>query len=187
MKLIWKFNLVLLGIFVLGFLIAGYISYRALQANAREEILQNARLMMEAALSSRNYTTTQVKPLLETQMKYKFLPQTVPAYAATEQFNELRKKHPDYTYKEATLNPTNPRNRAPTGRRTSSTSSGTRRRPPRSSANATRRRAGRSTCRGRSRSRARRASTATAPSMPRPRRCSICTATRTASAGRWRR
>ncbi len=50
MKLIWKFNLVLLGIFVLGFLIAGFISYRALQANAREEILQNARLMMESAL-----------------------------------------------------------------------------------------------------------------------------------------
>jgi HAMP domain-containing protein len=53
-----------------------------------------------------------VKPLLDTQMKYQFLPQTVPAYAATEQFNELRKKHPDYAYKEATLNPTNPRNRA---------------------------------------------------------------------------
>ncbi len=112
MKLIWKFNLVLLGIFVLGFLIAGYISYRALQANAREEILQNARLMMESALSSRDYTTTQVKPLLETQMKYKFLPQTIPAYAATEQFNGLRKKHPDYSYKEATLNPSNLRDRA---------------------------------------------------------------------------
>ena len=112
MKLIWKFNLVLLGIFVLGFLIAGYLSYRALQTNAREEILQNARLMMEAALSSRTYTVNQVKPLLETHMKYEFLPQTVPAYAATEQFNELRKKHPDYSYKEATLNPTNPRNRA---------------------------------------------------------------------------
>jgi len=111
-KLIWKFNLVLLGIFLLGFLIAGYISYRALQANAREEILQNARLMMESALSSRNYTITQIKPLLDTQMRYHFLPQTVPAYAATEQFNDLRKKHPDYTYKEATLNPTNPRNRA---------------------------------------------------------------------------
>ena len=112
MKLIWKFNLVLLGIFVLGFLVAGYVSHQALQANAREEILQNARLMMEAALSTRNYTTTQVKPLLETQIKYQFLPQTVPAYAATEQFKELRKKHPDYVYKEATLNPTNPRNRA---------------------------------------------------------------------------
>lgn len=112
MKLIWKFNLVLLGIFVLGFLIAGYISYRALQQNAREEILQNARLMMESALSARTYTTSQVKPLLDNQMKYVFLPQSVPAYAATEQFSELRKKHPDYSYKEATLNPSNPRNRA---------------------------------------------------------------------------
>ena len=95
MKLIWKFNLVLLGIFLLGFAIAGYVSYRALQANAREEIVQNARLMMEAALASRTYTSTQVKPLLETQLKYTFLPQTVPAYAATEVFNEMRKTHPD--------------------------------------------------------------------------------------------
>ena len=45
-------------------------------------------------------------------MKYVFLPQTVPAYAATEQFNDVRKTHPDYAYKEATLNPTNPRDRA---------------------------------------------------------------------------
>ena len=112
MKLIWKFNLVLLGIFVLGFAIAGYVSYGVLQANAREEIVQNARLMMEAALASRTYTSTQVKPLLETQLKYEFLPQTVPAYAATEVFNEMRKRHPDYGYKEATLNPTNPRDRA---------------------------------------------------------------------------
>jgi HAMP domain-containing protein len=112
MKLIWKFNLVLLGIFLLGFAIAGYVSYRALQANAREEIVQNARLMMEAALASRTYTSTQVKPLLETQLKYAFLPQTEPANAATEVFNEMRKTHPDYGYKEATLNPTNPRDRA---------------------------------------------------------------------------
>jgi protein-histidine pros-kinase len=111
-KLVWKFNLVLLAIFLLGFVIAGYVSHRVLQQNARDEILQNARLMMESALSARTYTNTQVKPLLETQLKYTFLPQTVPAYAATEQFNDLRKKHPDYGYKEATLNPTNPRDRA---------------------------------------------------------------------------
>ncbi|HZQ61834.1 MAG TPA: DUF3365 domain-containing protein [Casimicrobiaceae bacterium] len=112
MKLIWKFNLVLLSIFALGFVIAGYVSYDALRRNAREETVQNARLMMEAALASRNYTTTQVKPLLEVQMRYNFLPQSVPAYAATEMFNDVRKNHPEFTYKEATLNPSNPRNRA---------------------------------------------------------------------------
>ncbi len=112
MKLFWKFNLVLLGVFMLGLAVAGYVAHGALEANAREEVVQNARLMMEAALASRNYTTTQVKPLLDVQMHYTFLPQSVPAYAATEQFNDLRKNHPDFTYKEATLNPSNPRNRA---------------------------------------------------------------------------
>ena len=112
MRLMWKFNLVLLAVFVVGFIATGLISYSVLQANAREEILDNARVMMESALSSRSYTNNQVKPLLETQLKYSFLPQSVPAYAATEQFNDLRKKYPDYSYKEATLNPTNPRDRA---------------------------------------------------------------------------
>jgi HAMP domain-containing protein len=41
-----------------------------------------------------------------------FRPQTVPAYAATEIFGYLAKRHPEFTYKEAALNPTNPRNRA---------------------------------------------------------------------------
>jgi protein-histidine pros-kinase len=111
-KLIWKFNAVLLAIFLVGFVLCGVVSYTVLQSNAREEILDNARVMMESALSSRSYTNTQIKPLLETQLKYTFLPQSVPAYAATEQFNDLRKKYPDYSYKEATLNPTNPRDRA---------------------------------------------------------------------------
>jgi len=112
LKLIWKFNLALLAIFVVGFAVIGTVSYLVLQSNARAEILDNARVMMESALSSRSYTNTQIKPLLETQLKYTFLPQSVPAYAATEQFNDLRKTYADYSYKEATLNPTNPRDRA---------------------------------------------------------------------------
>jgi HAMP domain-containing protein len=112
MKLMWKFNIVLLALFAVGFILTGFISYSVLQSNAREEILDNARVMMESALASRSYTNSQITPLLETQLRYTFLPQSVPAYAATEQFNDLRKKYPDYSYKEATLNPTNPRDRA---------------------------------------------------------------------------
>jgi HAMP domain-containing protein len=111
-NLILKFNAALIGIFVVGFLVAAFVSNSVLLANAREEVLQHARIMMEAASSSRNYTDTQVKPLLETQLKYRFLPQSVPQFAATEQFNDLRKKYPDYAYKEAALNPTNPRDHA---------------------------------------------------------------------------
>ncbi len=111
MKLIVKFNLVFLLIFAAGLIVAGYISRDLLERNARDEVLQNARIMMEAALATRTYTSNQVRPLLETQMKYEFRPQSVPAFAATEQFNDLRKKFVDYSYKEATLNPTNPRDR----------------------------------------------------------------------------
>jgi len=112
MKLVVKFNLVFVSVFLLGLGVAASVSYDLLQNNARDEIVQNARIMMEAALSTRSYTSTQIRPLLDTQMKYTFLPQSVPAYAATEYFNDLRKKYPEYSYKEATLNPTNPRDRA---------------------------------------------------------------------------
>lgn len=111
MKLIVKFNLVFLLIFAAGLTVAAYISRDLLERNARDEVLQNARIMMESALASRTYTSNQVRPLLETQMKYEFRPQSVPAFAATEQLNDLRKKFADYSYKEATLNPTNPRDR----------------------------------------------------------------------------
>jgi HAMP domain-containing protein len=67
--------------------------------------------MMEASLSMRNYTVSQVRPNLTVDPD-KFLPQSVPAFGATEIMSLLRKKYPDYAYKEAALNPTNPRNRA---------------------------------------------------------------------------
>jgi protein-histidine pros-kinase len=143
--------------------------------DARQHVIQNARIIMETMLSSRTYTTKQVAPLLEQKnfklqtaiaefrktiaeiprtpdptaakdikgsakknfllgqqqaldaeqqflasMKGKpeelldneFHPQSVPAFAATEIFAYLREKFRDYFYKEATLNPTNPRDRA---------------------------------------------------------------------------
>jgi protein-histidine pros-kinase len=107
-----KFNIVLFLVFAAGMAVSAYVSYRLLQNNAKQEVLRNAGLMMEAALSIRGYTVSQVKPHLESQLAEKFLPQTVPAFAATETFNSLRKKYPDYSYKEATLNPTNPRDKA---------------------------------------------------------------------------
>jgi len=112
MKLIVKFNLVFIAVFLVGLGIAAHVADQLLQYNAREEMLHSARLVMETALATRGYTSSQVGPLLQTQMKYGFLPQSVPAYSATEVFNGLRKKFPEYAYKEATLNPTNPRNRA---------------------------------------------------------------------------
>ncbi|HUP96803.1 MAG TPA: DUF3365 domain-containing protein [Usitatibacter sp.] len=107
-----KFNIVLAAVFGAGMAVSAFVSHELLQRNAKQEVLRNAGLMMEAALAVRGYTVSQVKPLLEYQLQEKFLPQTVPAFAASETFNTLRKKYPDFSYKEALLNPTNPRNKA---------------------------------------------------------------------------
>ena len=106
-----KFNLVLLVVFLLGLGISGTISYELLHRNAEEEVLRNAGVMMEAALSMRAYTVGQVRPNLRVSDE-EFLPQSVPAFSAGEIMTLLRKKYPDYSYKEAALNPTNPRDRA---------------------------------------------------------------------------
>jgi protein-histidine pros-kinase len=105
-----KFNLVLLVVFALGLGATGFISYELLHRNAREEVLRNAGVMMEASLSMRHYTVSRVRPVLRVDPE-KFLPESVPAFAATEVMGLLRKKYPDYVYKEAALNPTNPNNR----------------------------------------------------------------------------
>ena len=51
-----KFNLVLALVFLLGLGVSGYVSYDLLHKNAREEVLRNAGVMMEAALSMRAST-----------------------------------------------------------------------------------------------------------------------------------
>jgi protein-histidine pros-kinase len=114
MKLLAKFTLIFASVFGICLAVVGYVAHRFLEENARAQVIQQARLMMETAGSARSYTNANVKPLLEDQQAHirKFLPETVPAFAATESFNYLHTKYPDYTYKEATLNPTNLRDRA---------------------------------------------------------------------------
>jgi HAMP domain-containing protein len=107
-----KFNLFLLIVLILGMAAFGFEGYALLQRNAQDEIEQTASLMMESALAIRTYTNTNIKPHLDPHLDIEFLPQTVPAYAATEAMNEVRKKYPAFLYKEAALNPTNPRDHA---------------------------------------------------------------------------
>ena len=114
MKLLLKFNLLFVAVFGLALVATGYTARQFLSTNARDQVLQQARLMMETTLASRNYTTRQIRPLLEPrQVREKvFFPQSVPAYAATQIFTLLRGKFADYSYKEATINPTNLQDRA---------------------------------------------------------------------------
>src|SRR5579863_5433349 len=114
MKLLGKFTIIFVLVFGAGLGLAGLVAYRFIWHSAEEQVLAQARLMMQTSLSARSYTATQIAPLLAADQAHDraFLPQTVPAYAATESFNYLREAYPDYGYKEATLNPTNLRDRA---------------------------------------------------------------------------
>lgn len=114
MKLLAKFNLILIVLFGAGSVLIGAVAYRFLTRNARDEVIQQAELMIESARATRQYTADELAPLLETVPGHdkRFLPETIPFYAATVTFDYLRKKYPDYTYKEAALNPSNPRDRA---------------------------------------------------------------------------
>ncbi len=111
MSLLIKFNLILILCFGIALVPAHLVTRHLLQNNARAQVVEQARLMMQTAMATRGYTSKQIKPLLAARLAEEFLPQSVPAYSATEIFNALRETHPEYTYKEATLNPTNPRDR----------------------------------------------------------------------------
>jgi protein-histidine pros-kinase len=112
MSLLIRINLVFGGVFVLAAAAAGYACWGILEGNARREALAEAGLMLDSALATREYTASEILPLLGAGMAETFPPQSVPFYAATQNFLQLQKRHPDYSYKEATLNPMNPRDRA---------------------------------------------------------------------------
>jgi len=112
MKLLVRLNLALGTALAIAGMVLGYASWGMLQANAKSQVTREAALMMDSALATRTYTSIEILPLLAERMKTEFLPQTVPFYAATQNFLKLREQHPAYSYKEATLNPTNPRDRA---------------------------------------------------------------------------
>ena len=114
LKLLLKFNLIFLLLVGTGLALVAHVAYLFLMENAKSQVVQQAQLMMESARATRDYTSEELKPILSKIPGHdvEFIPQSVPAYGATQSFSRLRKKYPDYTYKEAALNPTNPRNRA---------------------------------------------------------------------------
>jgi len=107
-----KFNLVLLAAFVIGLALAATVSYRIINDNASREVSHEAAIMITAASAIRDYTAKEIKPLLSDQLKVRFLPHVVSSWAAQTNLRELSMQFPDYTYKEAALNPTNPADRA---------------------------------------------------------------------------
>ena len=116
LKLGTKFTLLLTLVFVGGIILSGITLSAAIQRKAEDEVTTKAEILTQMMNSVRSYTSDRIRPLLAEQLttEPEFIPETVPAYSAREVFEQFRDR-PDYRsffYKEATLNPTNPRDQA---------------------------------------------------------------------------
>jgi HAMP domain-containing protein len=109
-----KFTILLLIILTFGLSLSGFALSSLLRENAKQDISSTALMLMETMSSVRKYTNTQVNPELADKLDTEFLPESVPAYSAREVFEILRQRreYRDFFYKEATLNPTNLRDKA---------------------------------------------------------------------------
>jgi protein-histidine pros-kinase len=104
-----KFNLAVLTAFLIGFAGSGFLLQRLFIDNARQQVLQNARIMMSSADAIRRFTDTYIEPLAEPQNNAgtRFVAASVPSFAAQTTFKDVQTRFPDFTYREPTLNPTN--------------------------------------------------------------------------------
>lgn len=102
-----KFNLAIIAALLIGYVGAGVLLHRLFVANAREAVLQNARVMMTAANAVQHYTDQQIVPLVGLERDGKFIAASVPFYAAKTTFKLVHAVFPDYALAEVALNPTN--------------------------------------------------------------------------------
>jgi len=102
-----KFNLMLLVAALVGLGVFAAAATPVMNGLAQQEVLQDSRIMMEAAAGARTYTAGEIAPLLEPSLRTTFHPQAVSAYAAKKTLQVLQAQMSDYSYREAALNPTN--------------------------------------------------------------------------------
>ena len=111
-----KFNVFLTIVFIIGSIVSGSLLFNILEQQAEAEVSGQAALLVQTMNSVRDYTSSNIGPLLNPRLETEqtFIPETVPAFSATEVFQKLRKneKYRNFFYKEATLNPTNLRDKA---------------------------------------------------------------------------
>lgn len=108
MKLQNRLTIMILAIFLSGWIIACLSAFALEQRNAEQDTIRTARLLLNTAVAARSYTTEQIEPLLGSQTTEKFIKQTVPSYTAQELFRYLGEEYKGYSYREPALNPTNP-------------------------------------------------------------------------------
>lgn len=116
MKIGTKVNIILIIVFVSGIFLSGITLSNVLGKKAENEVSSKASVLMQMANSVRNYTNDHVQPLLapKVETEEQFIRESVPTFSVREVFEYLRKdkEYEQFIYKDATLNPTNLRDKA---------------------------------------------------------------------------
>ncbi|MBO1908443.1 DUF3365 domain-containing protein [Microvirga sp. 3-52] len=103
-----KFNIILAVCYLLGLSLSIYPFYQISRQEAMEQLQSQIDVLRAQALSIRRYTSEEIQPLLAEHSSVQFLPQTIPSFSAQTAFRNFRGFYPQFFYKEAALNPTNP-------------------------------------------------------------------------------
>jgi HAMP domain-containing protein len=107
---------ILLVIFISSLAIVLTLLNFLLEGQAVSRIDQQSNLIMDSLIAVRQYTSKYVNPIVAPINKnnIEFLPEAVPSYSATTVFSLLKEgqSYANYSYREATLNPTNLKDKA---------------------------------------------------------------------------
>jgi len=111
-----KFRLAIIGVAIVGMTVGGIALTRTLHQSAEDQVAKRAEMLMNVMIAVRGYTKSNVRPQLkaEQERREEFIRETVPSFSASRVFDGFRANadYKDFRYKEATLNPTNPENKA---------------------------------------------------------------------------
>ncbi|MBI5026453.1 MAG: DUF3365 domain-containing protein [Nitrospirae bacterium] len=107
-----RFTVILLIVFAISLPIMTFSSYYILKANAIREILEEANIFLVTMESARAYVGKTLRPKLFKELPGRFIVEGMSStFVATNIANRMNEKLPNYYFKEATLNPLNPKNK----------------------------------------------------------------------------
>ncbi|WP_407275645.1 response regulator [Halothiobacillus sp. DCM-1] len=111
-----KLTVFLLLAFLISIALSGYFLSRVTHLKAEAEIETRAEMLTGMMNAVRGYTSQHINPKLVAELftQPQFIAETVPAFSARTVFDAFRHdpRFAEYQYKEATLNPTSPKDQA---------------------------------------------------------------------------
>lgn len=111
-----KFNILMIIVFIIGSSLSGLALSTVLNQRAETEVVSKATALIQMVESVRGYTQDHVTPILEQRLEteQRFTPEVVPSFSSREVFDRFRQleEYKSFAYKDATLNPTNLRDKA---------------------------------------------------------------------------